>query len=155
MITEKEKIKSKLLSFSITEIESMLDEARSAVVKNTQEFFNALVADGFEEVSDIHDAYLTKDGRELIWVEGKPYALRPDIHKKRTEEALSAAKEENEKTETKSVVGTESLATITCPKCHDALQYSKVCPACAAGQAGYHHRYICVCGVDFVTKERL
>lgn len=55
----------------------------------------------------------------------------------------------------KSVVGTEELAKATCPRCGDSLEYSAVCPACAAGKAGYPHRYSCVCGVSFVTQEKL
>jgi len=55
----------------------------------------------------------------------------------------------------KEVAGTEKLSDYVCPKCGESIEYSLVCPSCAVGRAGYIHRYSCVCGVTFVTKEKL
>jgi len=96
----------------------------------------------------------TPDGREIIKVLGQTYALRPEIHAERLAAAFDAAKKAQPGT--KSVVGTESLSAMVCPKCGDALQHTAVCPACAAGKLGYRHRYTCVCGgVDLISKDKL
>lgn len=155
MINETEKLLQKMFSASTESVASAIQAWSSFTdgVDNPSPLFS--FSTEFEEVEIDHDEFLTKDGREILWSGDKAYALKPEIHNKRREDALSAARERNEKTETKSVTETEELSEITCPKCQDVLQYSRVCPACAAGQAGYHHRYLCVCGVDFVTKERL
>lgn len=155
MITKEEKLRNALLELPKEAVDRILLDISGDFVNAVETRRGLLLIDGFEDANDLYDKYLSKDGREVIWQDEKPYVLRLDVHNQRREEALALAREETERTETKSVVGTESLAGITCPRCHDALQYSKVCPACAAGQAGYHHRYVCVCGVDFVTKERL
>lgn len=68
---------------------------------------------------------------------------------------VTTEQKEEKGIEEKSVVGTEKITQLTCPRCGDALEYSKVCSACSAGKAGYRHRYICVCGVSFVTTEQL
>lgn len=155
MINQEEKIKQLLLRLPKDTVTRILFSVQNDFDCKTENRRNLLLADGFEDAVDLLDEYLTKDGREVLWYNENPYVLNMETHNQRREAALAAAKEENEKTETKSVAETEELSEITCPKCRDALQYSRVCPACAAGQAGYHHRYLCVCGVDFVTKERL
>lgn len=155
MITKREKLTMTMAGLSFADcrdawiLRARLEAGR--VVDARQWLLN----NGLEAIDAQPNDLLTADGREVIWHREKPYALKIEIHNKRREDALAVAQEAGNKTETKSVVGTESLATLICPKCHDALQYSKVCPACAAGKAGYDHRYICVCGVDFVTKELL
>ena len=155
MITEKEKIKQKLLSLPRFEVEELVAEWQAAVSKSQQDLIAALLADGFEEVTDIHDEYLTTDGRELMWVENKAYALKSEIHNQRREEAFAEAARQNEEVETKSILGSEQLAAIVCPKCKEPVEYSTICGKCAAGKAGYRHRYTCVCGVDFISKDRL
>jgi hypothetical protein len=110
---------------------------------------------GFEEVSAPTDALLTVDGREVLQVHGKKWALSPSAHTKRLEVEFS--KHSKDQTlETKSVLGTESLSAMVCPKCGDSLQHTSVCPKCPAGKLGYRHRYTCVCGgVDLVSKDKL
>lgn len=114
-----------------------------------------LDSQGYEEVDVPDGIQLTGDGREVVHAHGRAWALRPEVHKARLSLAFANSNpipEEN----TKSVVGTESLSPLSCPKCGDALQHSTVCPKCAAGKLGYRHRYTCVCGgVDFVSKEKL
>lgn len=114
-----------------------------------------LRAHGYEEVVVDDGALLTDDGREVIRLKGHPWALRPDVHAARLASAFDASKRVHTD-ETKSVVGTESLSAIVCPKCGDALQHTSVCPKCAAGKLGYRHRYTCVCGgVDLISKDKL
>ena len=111
----------------------------------------------FEQVDVPHDAKLTADGREIMRGPlGKAWALRPEIHAERLAAAFEAAKKQQAESETKSVVGTESLSNVTCPKCGDTLQHTAVCPKCAAGKLGYRHRYTCACGgADLISREAL
>ncbi len=101
------------------------------------------------------------DGRRVFTLEGRRLVMTQEAHAAAVRSALSAAQAEKlqEPThpqKTKSVVGTESLSTMTCPKCGDALQHTAVCPKCAAGKIGYRHRYTCVCGgVDLISKDAL
>ena len=107
---------------------------------------------GFEVVAAGPRDVTTHDGREILWVHGAAWALRPEMHAA----YLSGAFESAKNTQTKSVVGTESLSQMTCPKCGDSLQHTSVCPKCAAGKLGYRHRYTCVCGgVDLISKDKL
>lgn len=128
---------------------------------NTKRGIVAMADRGYEETA--HTGKLLPDGREVFEMWGKRWVLRKDIHSKKLAQsmelavtrntAIAAAKKET--SETKSVAGTDALDKMTCPKCGDALQYSTVCSACAAGIAGYRHRYSCVHGcVDFVSKEK-
>lgn len=121
-----------------------------------------MLAQGYEET--VHKGLLTPDGRDIIDLYGKRWALNVEAHAERLKKAQEAAKlrdvsiaaSKPETAETKSVAGTDGLAKMACPKCGDALQYSAVCGACAAGRAGYRHRYSCVHGcVDFVSKEKV
>lgn len=122
----------------------------------------ALVEQGYEETNCTN--LLLPDGREVVEMFGKRWALRPEVHAERLAAAMEQARsrdatiamEDPETAETKSVAGTDGLAEMLCPKCGDALQYSSVCGACAAGKAGYRHRYSCIHGhVDFVSKEKI
>jgi rubrerythrin len=122
----------------------------------------AMADDGYEETT--FPGRLLPDGREVIEIWGRRWALRADVHAERLAQAMeharardaSAASARPETAETRSVAGTEGLSVLVCPKCGDALQHSLVCPACAAGKAGYKHRYACVCGgVDLVSRDQL
>ena len=113
---------------------------------------------GFELISQdliSEDDVLTRDGRELLKIGECVFALRPEVHSQRLAASFEAARQQSEP-EIKSVAGTELMSAITCPKCGDALQHTAVCPSCAAGKLGYHHRYACVCGgTDLISKDKL
>lgn len=122
----------------------------------------ALKNDGYVETS--HDGIVLPDGREVYEMFGKRWVLQKDVYEDRKARALEMAISRDvaiaaanpETAETKSVAGTDDLARMICPKCGDSLQYSTVCGACAAGKAGYRHRYSCVHGcVDLVSKEKV
>lgn len=121
-----------------------------------------LISRGYIETDvvgqDFNGREYLPDGRAVLAVGGKRWVLHPSVHAERVARSLDAARiaQAESKQETKSVVGTESLSQMVCPKCGDALQHTAVCPKCAAGQLGYRHRYTCVCGgVDLVSKESL
>lgn len=122
----------------------------------------SMVTHGYEETD--HPSMLTPDGREVVEVWGKRWVLRPEVHAERRSREFEQARARDaaiaamkpETAETKSVAGTDKIAGMSCPRCGDSLQYSAVCGACAAGKAGYRHRYSCVHGcVDFVSKEKI
>lgn len=120
-----------------------------------------LLADGFERVETAD--FLTEDGREVMRIRGRAYALRPDVHAERVARKLAAA--EKRAAETKSVqpaAVTEAIAATTCPQmvggkpCSGALNRKGVCPSCVTGKMGYRYRYTCEsCGCDIVTREEL
>jgi Zn finger protein HypA/HybF involved in hydrogenase expression len=113
-----------------------------------------MVASGFEPVQAAPG--LMSDGRVAISMGERSWALRPDVHAERLAQAFDVVKKRQPDSETRSVVGSETLSKMVCPKCGDALQHTAVCPKCAAGKLGYRHRYTCVCGgVDMVSKEAL
>jgi len=117
---------------------------------------SALVEMGYEPVTC--DGLLTQDGRDVIELGGKKWALTPTAHAARLAAAFEAARQARPQpdSETKSVVGTESLSEMVCPKCGDNLQHTAVCSKCSAGQRGYRHRYTCVCGaIEIISKEKL
>lgn len=146
----------------ITKLEKLIfsapiEVARAAWIEAVK-IYREMRSQEFETVDADHGALLTNDGREIVWSQGKAWALRPEVHAERLAAAFEAAKKARQEPdpETKSVVGTESLSTMVCPKCGDSLQHTAVCPKCAAGKLGYRHRYTCVCGrVDLISKEAL
>jgi len=113
-----------------------------------------MVADGFCPVGEPPGPM--PDGRVAVSVGGQSWALRPEVHAAILTAAFGDAKKRQPANETKSVVGTESLSSIVCPKCGDTLQHTAVCPACPAGKLGYRHRYTCGCGgADLISKDKL
>lgn len=129
--------------------------ARARVESKRRSFAQQMLEQDYETVDDT-GAAITTDGREIMRVNGRAYALRQEVHAERLALAFEAAKKVQSDAETKSVIGTESLSSMVCPKCGDALQHTAVCPKCAAGKLGYRHRYTCVCGgVDLISKDKL
>lgn len=138
-------------------ISAPIEVARAAWIEAVK-IYREMRSQEFETVDADHGALLTNDGREIVWSKGKAWAIRPEIHTARmtTAMALEARQRAPKPSPTKSVVGTESLSLMTCPKCGDNLQHTAVCPKCAAGKLGYRHRYTCVCGaVDMISKDQL
>jgi rubrerythrin len=120
-------------------------------VRDARKSSTTMHENGWERVTGLTPgAKTTPNMQPVVWVNGESWAMTPDEIKRRL------AVERAESAETKSVVGTESLTQMVCPKCGDALQHTAVCPSCAAGKLGYRHRYACVCGVvDLISKEAL
>ena len=156
MLIQKEKLLSYLDKLPIDQVRSAwiarirVEHSRMSAVESW------LIESGMERVDAT--GHNTEDGREVLHVRGVAYALRKDVHAERIALAFEDAKKAQPKPESeiKSVVGTEALSVMICPKCGDTLQHSGVCPSCAAGRLGYRHRYSCVCGgVDLISKEAL
>ena len=123
------------------EVAQSVWEARARADASLDELEAKLLADGYERVEC--ESPITEDGRQVLRFNDRAYALRPEVHKERLATEFEAEKAARLASETKSVVGTESISTLVCPKC-------------AAGKLGYRHRYLCVCGgADIVSKEAL
>lgn len=118
---------------------------------------------GFEEVACVSGEAMTSDGREIVRVGGRAYALRPEVHAERLAQRFEAAKKlQDEKQAAKPAEVTEAIAATTCPQMHDgkpcggSLNRRGVCPSCVTGKMGYKYRYTCEsCGCDIVTREEL
>lgn len=114
-----------------------------------------LLSNGYEVVSVDDGKRMTPDGREILHAHGLKWALSQEEWTKRKGVAIGEEVARMKMIETKIIAGTEELSGIVCPKCKDSLQYSHICPNCAAGKAGFKHMYSCVCGVELVSKEKL
>jgi rubrerythrin len=120
-----------------------------------QSFVRTMVRNGYEAVACSEEIDFLPDGRSVVRGFGQAWALLPALHAEKIKAGLEAAKKVS-RPGTKSVLGTESLSAMVCPKCGDALQHAAVCPKCAAGKLGYRHRYTCVCGgADLISKDKL
>jgi hypothetical protein len=149
MLLESEKIAHRLISIG-REQASKTVRVYAALLRDAEK---AMQENGWVQI-DVHAGTIMHDGQPVHWVKGKPFVLPPDEFKRRLARELDTARVDT--SETKSVIGTESLSTLVCPKCADSLQHTAVCPACAAGKLGYRHRYNCACGgVDLISKDKL
>lgn len=93
---------------------------------------------------------LTSDGREIVHIDGIPYALRPDIHTHRRTEAIEATRRRTEgQREAQSVPPTTCTALIDGQLCGGSLSASPVCPKCALGKQGVAQIMTCeICGAQ-------
>lgn len=105
------------------------------------------------------DTLLDDSGRQVHSLFGKKWVLDKTKHEEYVATELSKAAEwqklNKEDDKSKTVVGSEVLIDILCPKCSDTMIVSSVCPACEAGKSGYKFAYFCSCGVEFFSKEKL
>lgn len=154
MLTKAEKIINAFLSLDIGEARSAWIRKALLERRGVPGLVIAMVDGGFEVVDVREGSPITPDGREVIWVAGAAWALTLANHTTQLEAAFAQIK--NQEEAAKSVLGTESMSIMICPKCGDTLQHTEVCSKCAAGKLGYRHRYTCVCGgVDMVSKEAI
>lgn len=99
---------------------------------------------GYEEVSD--PGLLTTDGREVIVMYGKRWALRPDVHAQRRADSLAEAKRLDDTAraaQRHAEKPGESLTCVLCPSCKSVMAKAPVCPNCAKGKAGF--KILCAC----------
>lgn len=159
MLTKQEKLISYLDRLPIVDVRTAWINRVRAEHEREDRVESDLVESGMERVEC--DGPLMPDGREVMRVRGRAYALRPEVHAERLAQRFEAARQrqteqETKEPETKSVVGTESLSAMICPVCGDSLQHTSVCPKCSAGQRGYKHRYACACGaIEIISQEAL
>ena len=160
MINQQERMTAHLSKFDFVLVrQAFIDRSRleNKRIADTRAW---MLDNGFELLENIaDDQYLTDDGREILRAHGKTWALLPEIHTQRQERAMDMERQRLARSKepvTKSVVGTEKLANIVCPRCQEAMEHSTVCPNCAAGKTGFKHRYTChECGAELVTREGL
>ena len=119
-----------------------------------------LVESGMERVEC--DGPLMPDGREVMRLRGRAYALRPEVHAERLAQRFEAARQRQAEQRPEQPEIKEAIASTTCPQmvdgkpCGGALNRRGVCPSCVTGRMGYRYRYTCEsCGCDIVTKEEL
>lgn len=159
MLTKYEKLISYLVNIPIAHVRKAWI-ARVRVEHEREDKLEAdMVASGMERVEC--DSNLTNDGREVMRVRGRAYALRSDVHSKRLAQRMDAALR-NAQTQQPARPVRESIAATTCPQmiegkpCGASLNRKGVCPSCETGKMGYKYRYTCeVCGFDIVTMEAL
>jgi hypothetical protein len=120
-----------------------------------------LIDNGYEWIDDPVTP-ITDDGREVLRIGRRAFALRPEIHADRLREALEHERSMREAEAAQQSAQSESVASITCPQmvsgkpCGGALNRAPVCPSCVTGRMGYKYRYTCEsCGCDIVTRGEL
>ena len=112
-----------------------------------------MLDNGFEMLNVSADALLTDDGREILHVHGKAWALQPEIHAKRLTEAMEQAKQRDAALAVKNAASRPQSHPATCTSlidghlCGGTLIMAPVCPRCALGKSGVAATLTCdVCG---------
>ena len=100
-----------------------------------------MLDNGFELLDVSADRLLTDDGREILHAHGKAWALKPEVHAERLEEAFRLAKERD-----KALAAQSEQVKAASPKfctqmidgqlCGGDLLYKPVCPSCSLGKSG-------------------
>ena len=114
---------------------------------------NAMSNAGFELVQQVN-GMLTHDGREVAWAQGKAWALKPEIHAQRLEEAMGQARQRDVAMAAhKPQPAQPGQQQKTCTSlidgqlCGGTLIRAAVCPRCALGKSGVAATLTCdVCG---------
>lgn len=107
---------------------------------------------GFELLDVPEERLLTDDGREILHVHGKAWALKPDVHAQRLAEAFEQAKQRDmalkqAKHNEAETPPSTCLALIDGQLCGGTLIKASVCPRCALGKSGVAATLTCdVCG---------
>lgn len=120
-----------------------------------------MLDNGFEMLNVSADALLTDDGREILHVHGKAWALQPEIHSKRLTEAMEQAKQRDAALAVKNAASRPQSHPATCQSiidgqlCGGDLVAAAVCPKCALGKSGVTATLTCdVCGqVTAIMRE--
>jgi hypothetical protein len=120
----------------------------------------AMPSRGYEEIQE--DGDLTADGREIVNMYGKRWALRSEVHTERLEQRMAEVKALKAMVVENTQEVREAIAATKCPQMHNgkpcggALNVKPVCPGCPVGREGYRYRYQCdTCNFDIVTKTEL
>lgn len=116
---------------------------------------------GYEQVSVDPAALLTPDGREVLRLCGRAWALTPAIHAARSADALAQAKQMAVAAQQGSEPSRQAGGPATCTAlidgqlCGGTLVMAPVCPRCALGKSGVAATLTCdVCGhVTAIMRE--
>ena len=138
-----------------------LDEVKEVIHAYAKQSGFEILNRNHEDVTDTApDEYDSlSDGRPVFIQYGRKWSPSVSLWQQMQRDAentIQADVVDAEKdSEIKIVAGSENLVESPCPRCGDELQHSTVCPACSIGKSGYTHRYSCVCGFDFVSREKI
>jgi hypothetical protein len=102
-----------------------------------------LLSAGWELVDTDSGTLLLGDGREVLHIGAKSYALPLEEHKRRRQEAIDAAVASVKKAAPQPQQPGEGLSSVLCPVCQSAMAKSPVCPNCAKGKQGF--KILCQC----------
>lgn len=106
--------------------------------------------EGFEQIDIPEGQLLTEDGREILHVHGKAWALQPEIHAQRLAEAMEQARQRDAAMAAQqqpATPPTTCAALIDGQLCGGTLINAPVCPRCALGKSGVAATRTCdVCG---------
>lgn len=150
MITEKEKMIALINSAKWEDVKSAyILRARLAAgrISTARQW---MLDNGFEQLDVQGDALLTVDGREVLRAHGRAWALLPEPHDRRREEAIAAGvNAEIAKRAAQQPQGQQTTCTslIDGQLCGGTLVRAHVCPRCALGKSGVAATLTCdVCG---------
>lgn len=137
--------------------EAFVARARAEAGRNA--ILRGVVRDaGYEQVSVDPSALLTPDGREVLRLCGRTWALLPEIHAQRLAEAMEVARQRDAAMAAQqqpATPPTTCAALIDGQLCGGTLVKTPVCPRCALGKSGVAATLTCdVCGhVTAVMRE--
>lgn len=143
----------KMLATDPAEVRETIRAYTDKAERAEAEAIKAMPDRGYEQTTEA--GAMTADGREVVEMYGRRWALRQDVH--------AAKVDRQSKTAAPSVQPVrEGVADVPCPQmsggrpCGATLNRSPVCPSCVTGKMGYRYRYTCeACGCDIVTREEL
>ena len=124
-------------------VHSNFDEVRKAYVSAAQRHAGRIADDeewlrgrGYEQVDAVQGSLLLDDGREVLRLHGKAWALRPEAHAQRVAAAFDSARKRDEILAQASRPTATCLALIDGQLCGRNLVLAAVCPRCALGKSG-------------------
>lgn len=157
MIKNIDRIIGKLSALSLADVKTAYIQRFYIERDRLDHVTERLIDNGYEWIDD-PGTPVTYDGREVLRIGRRAFALRTGVHVERLREAMEHERAMREQ----DVQRSESVAAITCPQmiegkpCGGALNRAPVCPSCVTGRMGYKYRYTCEsCGFDIVTKTEL
>ena len=161
MISNKDRLISKMTAVPISDVKDAFVQRYYVERDRLDHVTGRLVESGYEWIDD-PGGLITPDGREVLRIGRRTFALRPDVHAQRLRDAMEYEKAMREAGAAQTHTTGETIAPMTCPQmvsgkpCGASLNRAPVCPSCITGRMGYKYRYTCEsCGFDIVTREEL
>lgn len=150
MISKAEKLHASMSRLPIIDCRKAWVSRVHAEQQRNAALTDMLDRDGFERVEE--SGFMTEDGREVMHIIGAgAWALKPDVHATRREEALKEAAQQK-RPSVKHVGELSCRALVDGQLCGGDLKRDQVCPRCALGKMGVTATLTCeVCGA--VTAE--
>lgn len=162
MMNTKDRVVNLLNQMSIADIKAAYILTLLARRQEKIAAYAHLLSSGYREVpSDEHDGYLTSDGKEVYKFIDRYYiltdeeqAIRKAILDQQAEDRATGRETSGDTMDgnTKVISETEDITEYKCPKCSEYMVSSSLCTKCNAYRIGYTHKFLCTCGVSFITK---